>query len=1056
MRVLATLSILASSLLFTHSASAVENPYSNGNGNVACRTSGQETGYFTIENNVVTGQTDCAGTATIPSGVTAIGTSNNGFMNAQGLTSVIISNTVTSIGAWAFYNTGITTISIPNSVESIGRGAFYQLSSLTSLSLGNGLTSIGSIAFQGTRLSSLTIPNSVTTLGEGAFSTISTFSSYQYCGSTLTSRDLALAGLVLVAGSFSQSNSCAPTIGTLYNINTRSGDVACTTGFFTVVNNAVTKYQDCVGAVSIPSGVTSIGANAFEWATGITSVVIPNSVTTIGVSAFQRAWGITSLTLGTGISRIPNRAFYMAQGLTSLTIPNSVTSIGSEAFYYADHLTSLTIGNRVTSIEDRAFSDVIALTSLSIPNSVISIGYSAFNGGRSLTSLTIGNSVQNIGAYAFGRAGAITTLTIPNSVISIGNGAFNYYNSLTSLTLGNSITTISDDAFTGAGSLTSLIIPRSVTSIGARAFNGANSLNSYEYCGRTLMTSDFVNAGLGESQTNTCTPTVTAPNAPTSIVATSTGATTASVAFTAPTDDGGSAITSYTAISTPGFITAVITQAESGTISVTGLTPRTAYTFRVVATNSIGDSYPSSPSNSVPEMSSSSSSNSSLATVSSGSVQNSQVATFSNGVTEAEIPATTALPAVKLTFTGSAPTAVTVRPLASNPAPLTATPFKVTTSTKIVEIQVTSGSFTGSATVCLDGAETDSVFHYTGGQWVELGSRSYSNGQICGVTTSFSPFTAAAANTNPNAPGSVVATATSKRSATVSFIAPVSDGGSVVTSYTAVAMPGSITKTLTQSGGGTFTFDNLQPSTSYTFTVTATNAIGTSSATTSNSIKLDALVPAALSAITFTDDGTGTAGKITWSGKNIDAVLYTGPANSYPGPFNFGAFSTSWNGTIRNLTPETEYTISIFAISSDGVGESKSLTFKTGSGVLSDAPIATAQTSSQLNQIISWVNQNTFVPGEAANINSLLTKFDALVTSAHRSYLKVPTSRVSKVEVKSLTPKACSVVSATAKVDAGLITALTKDTCTISYTVSGASRAWATFVKDFTFKKVSK
>ncbi|CAB4604157.1 unannotated protein [freshwater metagenome] len=1051
MRVLATLSILASSLLFTHSASAVENPYSEstGNGDVSCLssyvgTSGPytlETGYFTIENNVVTGQTECAGTATIPSGVTAIGTSNNGFMNAQGLTSVIISNTVTSIGAWAFYNTGITTISIPNSVESIGRGAFYQLSSLTSLSLGNGLTSIGSIAFQGTRLSSLTIPNSVTTLGEGAFSTISTFSSYQYCGSTLTSRDLALAGLVLVAGSFSQSNSCAPTIGTLYNINTRSGDVACTTGFFTVVNNAVTKYQDCVGAVSIPSGVTSIGANAFEWATGITSVVIPNSVTTIGVSAFQRAWGITSLTLGTGISRIPNRAFYMAQGLTSLTIPNSVTSIGSEAFYYADHLTSLTIGNRVTSIEDRAFSDVIALTSLSIPNSVISIGYSAFNGGSSLTSLTIGNSVQIIGAYAFGRAGAITTLTIPNSVISIGNGAFNYYNSLTSLTLGNSITTISDDAFTGAGSLTSLIIPRSVTSIGARAYNGANSLNSYEYCGRSLTTSDFVNAGLGESQTNTCTPTVTAPNAPTSIVATSTGATTASVAFTAPTDDGGSAITSYTAISTPGFITAVITQAESGTISVTGLTPRTAYTFRVVATNSIGDSYPSSPSNSVPEVTIAP-----RATITAGDTTNSQVATFSSGVTEAEIPATNELPAIKLNFGGTAPTAVTVAPLEANPAPASATPFRVTGSTKIVDIQVT-GSFNGSATVCLDGTSTDSVFHFTGGAWVELANRTYANGQVCGETTSFSPFTAALANISPNAPATVVATATGKRSATVSFTAPDSDGGSVVTSYTATSNPATVTKTLTQADGGTFTFDNLQPATSYTFEVTATNAIGTSSATTSNSITTAALVPASISAITFTDDGTGTAGKLTWVGSSIDAVLYTGPANSYPGPFTFGAFTTGWKGTIRNLNPDTNYTISIFAISADGIGESKSLTFKTG---------PKKELLKDLAYWGTWLSANTATWSESSGLLRLLNKFNLLEPSRHRSYIKVPTSRVLTVSAKSLTPDACSVVSPTAKVDAGLVTAHTQDTCTISYTVSGRSKAPATLVKDFIFKKAAK
>jgi hypothetical protein len=386
--------------------------------------------------------------------------------------------------------------------------------------------------------------------------------------------------------------------------------------------------------------------------------------------------------------------------------------------------------------------------------------------------------------------------------------------------------------------------------------------------------------------------------------------------------------------------------------------------------------------------------------------------------------------------------------MSSNPAPLTATPFKVTGSTKIVDIQIT-GTFNGVATVCLDGASTDSVFHYTGtpAAWVELANRSYSNGQICGVTTSFSPFTAAPANTNPSAPGSVVATATGKRTATVSFTAPTSDGGSVITSYTVISTPGSITKTLTQSVSGAFNVTGLQPGTSYTFSVTATNAIGTSVGVASNSIKTTAADVASLTSVIFTDDGTGTAGKLAWAGKNIDAVLYTGPAASYPGPFNFGAFSTSWNGNIRNLTPETDYTISIYAISVDGIGESKSLTFKTG---------AKSEVVKNLAYWNTWLTSNTYSNGEAARLFGLLNKFNSLETSPHRSHIKVPTSRVSKVEVTSLTPASCSVVSATAKVDAGLVKALTKDTCTISYTVSGPSKAPATLVKDFTFKKVTK
>jgi len=430
-----------------------------------------------------------------------------------------------------------------------------------------------------------------------------------------------------------------------------------------------------------------------------------------------------------------------------------------------------------------------------------------------------------------------------------------------------------------------------------------------------------------------------------------------------------------------------------------------------------------------------------------------------NGAQAAAIPATAtsavfSSPSIlntTLKFTSTSATAsATVTPVSSNPASSAATPFQIKGSTKIVDIQVTG--ITGPVTVCLDGAPTDSIFHFVGGKWEELPSRSYANGQVCGVTTSFSPFAAAEpqaivapVNSAPDAPASVVATATGKRTATVTFAAPASNGGAVITSYTATSTPGGITKTLNQAGSGTFNIDGLQPGTSYTFAVTAKNANGTSAAGTSNSIKTSAADVASLTSITFTDDGSGTAGKLTWVGSKIDAVLYTGPAGSYPGPFTFGAFSSSWNGSIRNLTPETSYTISIYAISVDGIGESKSLTFKTG--VKTDVV-------KTLNYWNTWLTANTYSNGEAARLFGLLTKFNSLETSPIRSFIKVPVSLASTVSATSLTPKSCSIVSTTAKVDAGMVKALTKETCTISYTVSGPSRAPATLVKDFVFKKV--
>jgi hypothetical protein len=390
------------------------------------------------------------------------------FQGCTGLTSVTISNSVTSIGTGSFVNTGLTSIevaadnasyssvdgvlfnkdktfmmmypngrqgayTIPNGVTSIYPQSFQGCTGLTSVTIPNSVTFIGNQAFQGcTGLTSVTIPNGVTSIGSSVFS-------------------------------------------------------GCTGLTSVTIPNSVTSiessvFSGCTGltSVTIPNSVTSIGSQAFDGCTGLTSVTIPNSVTSIGSSAFSGCSNLTSIEVGSGNTQyisVDGVLFNKAQDTLlryprakqgAYSIPNGVTSIESSAFDYCTGLTSVTIPNSVTSIGSNAFYNCSGLTSVTIPNSVTSIGTDAFRGCSDLTGIEVGsgntryisvdgvlfNKAQDtLLQYPGGKQGAYN---IPNSVIFIGSSAFYNCSGLTSVTIPNSVTFIRTGAFGGRSGLTNI------------------------------------------------------------------------------------------------------------------------------------------------------------------------------------------------------------------------------------------------------------------------------------------------------------------------------------------------------------------------------------------------------------------------------------------------------------------------------------------------------------------------------------------------------------------------------------------------------------------------
>jgi hypothetical protein len=299
----------------------------------------------------------------------------------------------------------------------------------------------------------------------------------------------------------------------------------------------------------------------------------------------------------------------------------------------------------------------------------------------------------------------------------------------------------------------------------------------------------------------------TIPSAPVSVSAVA-GDTMAVISFT-PSSTGGSPILYYTAVSNPGNITA---SSSGSPITVTNLTNGQSYTFTVTATNGIGTSASSSASNAVVP-------NTALSiitptTVPTGtlSLAYSQILTAQGG----GIPYTWSL------ISGSLPAGLSLGTSTTNgTTTISGTPSATTTTSFTVQV-----SSNGSTT-----------------------SQAYTMNVI----------------TIPNAPTAVSATPGNGQ-ASVSFTAPSYNGGSPILYYTAVSNPGNITAS---SSGSPITVTNLTNGQSYTFTVTATNAAGTSASSTPSS----AIIPVAAGTVFFTlPSGGGGSSSGSSSGNTSSSV----------------------------------------------------------------------------------------------------------------------------------------------------------------------------------------
>ncbi|MCD8296316.1 MAG: leucine-rich repeat domain-containing protein [Prevotella sp.] len=183
--------------------------------------------------------------------------------------------------------------------------------------------------------------------------------------------------------------------------------------------------------------VTSVGYNAFEWCSELTSITIPNNVTSIGERAFLGCTGLTEVIIGNGVTSIGQQSFSGCTSLRTITIPSSVNSIEYNAFKDCTNLNNIIIEDgteTLTFISGYYAFDNCSISTLYLGRDIsYSSDYSPFKNKTTLVSVIIGNSVTSIGECAFYGCTGLTEITIPSSIISIDYNAFGDCTGLTEI-----------------------------------------------------------------------------------------------------------------------------------------------------------------------------------------------------------------------------------------------------------------------------------------------------------------------------------------------------------------------------------------------------------------------------------------------------------------------------------------------------------------------------------------------------------------------------------------------------------------------------------------------